>query len=210
MVPYYYHVYDGDLANTSQDPIINSPSTRREFSQLNTNARPRESNHRPGRSKKRHRSSSDSSILPERLEPAGTIQPSKGDERLEENEPGVKHRASKRHRSKSSAASRASLNVRPREKETFEKRARHKTREDRYEPKVKSSKVEKDDKERETRRSTSKRLKKNDRNKPKKDGGELMRNFSSKSIGQERLTVGIFIEHHLHVLTIGRSVHPSD
>ncbi|EHL02563.1 hypothetical protein M7I_1357 [Glarea lozoyensis 74030] len=69
----------------------------------------------------------------------------------------------------------------------FEKRARHKTREDRYEPKAKKSKQDKGQ-EKDTKRTTSRRLKKRDKNKPKKDGAELMRNFSSKSIGQDRLT----------------------
>jgi hypothetical protein len=73
--------------------------------------------------------------------------------------------------------------------ETFERRARHKTREDRYEPKKKVKKRSKDGEERSLRK---KREKKGDRKKAAKKAGEgLMRNFSSKSIGQERLTVGV-------------------
>jgi hypothetical protein len=73
--------------------------------------------------------------------------------------------------------------------ETFERRARHKTREDLYEPKKKVKKRSKDGEERSPRK---KREKKGDRKKAAKKAGEgLMRNFSSKSIGQERLTVGV-------------------
>jgi len=72
-------------------------------------------------------------------------------------------------------------------KETFEKRARHKTKEDRYEPKTKLSKS---DKTTEKKRSKSKN--KGDRKRAAKKAGEdLIRNFSSKNIGQDRLTVSV-------------------
>jgi len=71
--------------------------------------------------------------------------------------------------------------------ETFKKRARHMTREDRYEPNKRGRKSGKAD---EGRRSRIKREKKGNRKKQaKKAGEELMKNFSSKSIGQNRLTV---------------------
>jgi hypothetical protein len=73
--------------------------------------------------------------------------------------------------------------------ETFEKRLRHKTRDDRYEPKEKKKKSEKPS---EGKRSRTKREKKGDRKKAAKKAGEdLMRNFSSNRIAQERLTVSI-------------------
>ncbi|KAG9238314.1 hypothetical protein BJ875DRAFT_55722 [Amylocarpus encephaloides] len=71
-------------------------------------------------------------------------------------------------------------------KETFEKRARHKTREDRYEPKAKRQKADKiDHREREKKSGCRKK----DVRKAKKDSEELMQNFTSKNIGQERLTI---------------------
>lgn len=73
-------------------------------------------------------------------------------------------------------------------KETFEKRARHKTKEDRYESKKKRHRSEKTV---EKKRSTTKPEKKRgDRKKTAKKAGEdFIHNISSKSIGQERLTV---------------------
>lgn len=73
-------------------------------------------------------------------------------------------------------------------KETFEKRPRHKTREDKYEPKKK----EKEEKNRvsEGKSSRKKREKSGDRRKAaKKAGDELIQNFSSKNIAQDRLTI---------------------
>jgi hypothetical protein len=73
--------------------------------------------------------------------------------------------------------------------ETFEKRARHKTRDNLYEPKEKK-KQKRSEKIASTKRSTSRREIKSDKRKAAKRAGEnLMQNFSSKSIGQERLTV---------------------
>lgn len=74
-----------------------------------------------------------------------------------------------------------------RPEEIFEKRARHKTKEDRYEPKKKRQKSEKPS---EKKRPSTKPEKKSDRRKAARKAGEdLIRNFSSKNIGQERLTV---------------------
>ncbi|TEY40393.1 hypothetical protein BOTCAL_0433g00030 [Botryotinia calthae] len=69
--------------------------------------------------------------------------------------------------------------------ETFEKRARHKTREDRYDTKGKRDKAEAVDKPLRTRRE-----KRGDRKKAAKKASEdLMSNFASNKIGQDRLTV---------------------
>jgi len=74
-------------------------------------------------------------------------------------------------------------------KEVFEKRTRHKAREDLYEP-IKKYKSSRKDSEEKSRRK--KKEKKSDRRKAAKRAGEdLMHNFSSKSIGQDRLTVSI-------------------
>ncbi|KUJ24030.1 uncharacterized protein LY89DRAFT_553327, partial [Mollisia scopiformis] len=68
----------------------------------------------------------------------------------------------------------------------FERRARHKTREDKYEPRKVDKKVKKDGTERKPR----KKIEKSDRKKAaRKSGEDLMNNFSSKSIGQDRLTI---------------------
>jgi hypothetical protein len=71
--------------------------------------------------------------------------------------------------------------------ENFEKRARHKTREDRYEPKKEEKNFDRKDGE---KRPRTKRAKKGDgKRAARKAGEDLMNNFTSKSIGQERLTV---------------------
>ena len=73
----------------------------------------------------------------------------------------------------------------PQRKATYEKRARHKTREDRYDPKVKKSqKISKESKRKEKLKSKAKRQ-------VKKSGEEIMRQFASKSVAQDRLTVSL-------------------
>lgn len=75
--------------------------------------------------------------------------------------------------------------------EVFEKRARHKTREDRYEPKKEKKSFEGKDWE---KRPRTKRAKKGDEKRAARKAGEnLINNFTSKSIRQERLTVNIMI-----------------
>lgn len=72
-------------------------------------------------------------------------------------------------------------------KEVFHKRARHKTREDRYESKTVRKAHYKDD---EPERKRPKRATKNGQKKvANKSGGELMHNFKSDKISKERLTV---------------------
>ncbi|TGO76040.1 hypothetical protein BELL_0178g00120 [Botrytis elliptica] len=82
-----------------------------------------------------------------------------------------------------SFSSRSSV-VQPKQ-ETFEKRARHKTREDRYDTKRKSNKAEAVDKPIRTRRE-----RRGDRTKAaRKASKDLMSNFASNKIGKDRLTV---------------------
>ena len=70
---------------------------------------------------------------------------------------------------------------------TFERRPRHKTREDKYEPKKKEKKRNEASVD---KSSSRKREKKNGRKKAaKKPGDELIQNFSSNNISQDRLTV---------------------
>jgi hypothetical protein len=141
------------------------------------------------RKKRKHHTSSDSSLLEA---PVGVQQPLRGSGFKIENpapEPCSGHHRKKRKREASvSGTSISSASSKPKQ-ETFERRPRHKTREDRYEPK-KAKKGAKDDEE---RRFKKKKEKKGDRKKAAKKAGEdLMRNFSSKRISQERLTVGLF------------------
>lgn len=79
-----------------------------------------------------------------------------------------------------------SLAMKPKSKqETFEKRARHKTREDRYDIEIKTNKAEAVEKPIRTRRE-----KKGDRRKAiRKASEDLMISFASNKIGQTRLTV---------------------
>lgn len=144
----------------------------------------------PSRKKRKHHASSDSSLLEA---PVGVLpQPLRGSDIKTENptrEPCSNHHRKKRKREASvfgTSISSASPNPK---QEIFERRPRHKTREDRYEPKKKAKKGSKD----EERRLKKKKEKKGDRKKAAKKAGEdLMRNFSSKRISQERLTVGLF------------------
>lgn len=86
-----------------------------------------------------------------------------------------------------SGASRSSV-VQPK-RETFEKRARHKTREDRYDMKKRITKAEATEKPIKRRRE-----KRGDRKKAaRRASEELMNNFASNKIGQDRLTVSRFL-----------------
>jgi len=143
------------------------------------------------RKKRKHHTSSDSSLLEA---PVGVPpQPLRGSDFKIENpapEPCSGHHRKKRKREASVSGTSISSASSKQKKETFERRPRHKTREDRYEPKKKAKKGPKEDEE---RRLKKKKEKKGDRKKAAKKAGEdLMRNFSSKRISQERLTVGLF------------------
>lgn len=77
--------------------------------------------------------------------------------------------------------------TRPIPREIYEKRPRHKTREDRYEPKSRSRTIVVDCEKGKLR---PKRVKQGDRKKQAQQrGSDLVQNFSSKNIGSERLTV---------------------
>lgn len=145
----------------------------------------------PSRKKRKHHTSSDSSLLEA---PVGVRpQPLRESEFMTENparKPYSDHHRMKRKREASvSGTSISSASSKPKQ-EIFERRPRRKTREDRYKPKKKAQKGSKDDEE---SRPRKKKEKKGDRTKAAKKAGEdLIRNFSSKRISQERLTVGLF------------------
>jgi hypothetical protein len=74
-------------------------------------------------------------------------------------------------------------------RETFEKRPRHKTREDLYEPKNRKKNCQPSGRE---KRERTNREKKRDRKRASRRAGhDLMQNFSSDNIAQDRLTVRI-------------------
>jgi len=135
--------------------------------------------------KQRHRSSSDSSLLelaPKPISPPQIAREGVSRRKRGEEESLLPH---KRRRVEQSDLEKSEQSNAP--KESFKKRARHKTREDRYEPRKDRIKGEHREKEKEPKR---KREKQGDRkNAAKKAGEDLINNFSSKSIGQERLTV---------------------
>lgn len=145
----------------------------------------------PSRRKREHNTSPDSSLLEAPIGPKLKSQPrtiSHIQIGYPAREEGSAQPGKKQKTEHSVSGTSASSTVSPTlKKKNFEKRARHKTREDRYEPKEKVKKRRNDE---EGRRPRKKGEKKGDRNKAAKKAGEdLMRNFSSKSIGQARLTV---------------------
>jgi hypothetical protein len=145
----------------------------------------------PSQKKRKHHASSESSLLEA---PVGVPpQPLRGSDIKTANsaqELCSNHHRKKRKREASVSRTPISSASSNPKQEIFERRPRHKTREDRYEPNKKAKKGSKDDEE---RRLKKKKEKKGDRKKAAKKAGEdLMRNFSSKRISQERLTVGLF------------------
>ncbi|TVY36478.1 hypothetical protein LOCC1_G005395 [Lachnellula occidentalis] len=138
--------------------------------------------------KRKQNSSSDSSLLevPVPPKPQRSIPENRKDEPLERRQHELQiHKKRKAEPIESDTADLSDQSSPP--KETFEKRARHKTKEDRYEPKKKRHRSAKTV---EKKRSTTKPEKRRGRKKTAKEAGEdFIRNFSSKSIGQERLTV---------------------
>ncbi|EKD19282.1 uncharacterized protein L3040_009278 [Drepanopeziza brunnea f. sp. 'multigermtubi'] len=132
----------------------------------------------PSRGKRRHNSSSDSSLL------EVTVRPKSHHLKRNDPSPPTPRKKQRIDSSDSGVSIQAASLIAPRE--TFEKRPRYKTREDRYEPK-KEKRSRKND---ENKATTKKREKKGDRRKAAKRAGEdLMQNFSSNRIGQERLTM---------------------
>lgn len=147
----------------------------------------------PAQSHQRRRrgSSSDSSFLesadPKAIPNIITLSPRHliAEERMESEESAVKVR----YRSVHSDSEGSELSHHP--KETFTKRLRYKTREDLYEPKKKENK-KRSHREAADEPVRKRRKKKGDKGKAARKAGEdLMHNFSSKSIAQERLTVSL-------------------
>jgi hypothetical protein len=142
--------------------------------------------HTRSKLKRRHNSSSDSSLLEVAIKPK--LHPL-GRERSEHDitdAPSIEPK--KKRKFVSSDSDQTSISSTPRD-ESFEKRARYKTREERYEPKEKKSRNS--DHVSERKGSKRRRGKRGDRKKrAKRAGEELMYKFSSNRIGQERLTVG--------------------
>jgi hypothetical protein len=142
--------------------------------------------------KRKHKSSSDSSLL--EVSVGLKSQPLRRSNSESENRARKEESAHPPKKQKlelsESGISTSSFASPTAKREVFEKRARHKTREDRYEPKKKVKRRQNDE---EGNRPRKKREKKGDRKKAAKKAGEdLVRKFSSKSIGQERLTVSSF------------------
>lgn len=155
----------------------------------------------PIRKRKHRHSSSDSSILAEVIRPK-LRHLDKGNEETEGREKReiLSHDFRKKQKLQLSESNSWELFLDDGPpKETFERRARNKTREDKYEPKTGVQKLKKDGSERKSRRKTEKS---NRRKAPKKSGEDLMKNFSSKSIGQERLTVSMLFNYSASVLTL--------
>lgn len=143
------------------------------------------------RAKRRHNSSSDSSLLepavtPKR--PSWILEERNGKSQVSREETSFPPSQKKRKVATSTVESSMSPII---PQETFEKRARHKTREDLYDPKRKRKRGNKNDEE---KKLVTKRTKKGDGKKAAKKAGEdLMNNFTSKSIGQDRLTVSHYL-----------------
>jgi hypothetical protein len=131
-------------------------------------------------------SSSDSSLLEvplhfPRIKRGRSLSPVASNHDLEEYEQQKQHR----HRAQSLYVSKGSSGRSRPHPETFERRPRRKTREDRYEPK----KINKAQGDSEVERPRAKKIKKSRRKKDMKKGDDIMQDFSSEKIAQERLTV---------------------
>ncbi|CAG8972916.1 hypothetical protein HYALB_00001336 [Hymenoscyphus albidus] len=179
----------GDLQ--PEEPSNISESKResklaRQFAHLENHQNPAHTNRAQPKPKEKHNVSSDSSLL-EAQYTTPRVQPVKSgrEKRLTEQEQSPRPHKRCRTASTTSSSRKSSVDG-ERPKETFERRARHKTREDRYAPKAKDHKA---DKKQEKKRTTTKRAKKKNNPNPKKNGEELMRDFSSKNIGHDRLTI---------------------
>jgi len=139
----------------------------------------------PQRRKRKHHSSTDSSLLENRFIPTPRppqrvpqITTSKNQHAFSDSS-----RRSADDQSLSESLSSSSSSSSRHREEKFERRKRHKTREDKYDLKKRGT-------ESKGGKTRTKREKKGDRNRAAKKAGEdLMHKFSSKSIGQERLTV---------------------
>ncbi len=143
---------------------------------------------RLSKSKRRHNASLDSSLLEAPIRPQ--IQQLRkgelGPEICQRREDGPITRKKQKIALSEASISSHSATSGP-ATEIFEKRPRHKTREDKYEPKRKGKKSRKTGEEEMTRKKREKRG--NRKKAVKKAGEDVMQSFKSKSIGQDRLTV---------------------
>jgi hypothetical protein len=159
----------------------------------------------PTRGKRRHNSSSDSSLLgpPTRLKSQQLVKEVSRRAASDPQEDGSTPPRKKQRIASSDSGipipSSVSSNA---VQQSFEKRARHKTREDRYEPK-------KETKSKKARggKSSKKKREKSSQKAGRKSGTDLVHNFSSKSISQDRLTVSVSRLHVGPGLIVSRFVH---
>jgi hypothetical protein len=139
------------------------------------------------------KSSSDCSFLERALPsdtPPATIDTDNVMDRIEEQEESKTRRQRRKlERSISLEGSVVSLSIKPQVK-FFEKRRRHKTREDRYEPK--KALVDPKPKVNRQKKGEKKEETNSCRKVPRNNGKDLMYQFSSKSVGLDRLTVRAF------------------
>ncbi|KAL8774817.1 MAG: hypothetical protein Q9209_000756 [Squamulea sp. 1 TL-2023] len=159
--------------------------------------KPRAEGHRP---KRRRRSSSSASYL----EPA--VYPNNSDEGKQDRK-SLKTEETQRQRQHthielSSRSSSTTVDLPEKAAKTYEKRPRHKTREDRYELK-KDKKYDEIDKGRAKARDKRKKKKQG----VEKSGAALMQRFSAKNVEPERLTVSLKnltsdVYHHVKVAEV--------
>jgi len=144
----------------------------------------------PQKRKRKRHSSTDSSLLKDHIrhKPLPIQQEAQGDVALNDQyafmySPRITRHDQSQSEIVTSSGPSASIHL----KETFERQKRHKTREDRYQIKKKDNGRSKKHK-----KPRAKREKRADRKRAVKKAGEvLMQNFSSKNIGQDRLTVEV-------------------
>ncbi|KAG0650761.1 hypothetical protein D0Z07_2736 [Hyphodiscus hymeniophilus] len=164
--------------STRKKPSLDQNSFRNTFHETDTAQQ-----YQYPKQKRRHRSSSDSSLIEPVLKPEPNLRKNELKPHVEKREEPVSHQAKKRKDASSESESTAESHAR---RENFTKRDRHKTRDDRYEPRKKKHKSDKQDGERNPKK---RREKKGDKGRAsKKAGEELMNKFSSEKVSQDRLT----------------------
>ncbi|KAK0119023.1 hypothetical protein ONS96_012092 [Cadophora gregata f. sp. sojae] len=182
---------DQDDALVTGEALFKKEAKRAAQAEVPPVRAPLESAHGSGPSKRRkgHDSSSDSSVL--EVQVKSMSHQSTRDEtqhvilnqsKMYSPPPRKKQRVAS---SESGLPSHSSTPNHP--KETFEKRPRHKTREDIYEPKKKNKKRKRASGERSSRKKRERRG--GSKNAANTAGDELIQNFRSKNISQDRLTI---------------------
>jgi hypothetical protein len=149
------------------------------------------------RRKTAHKSPSESSFLEPGLILDCKTKSREGSEEFKRHDEPLRrpHKRQKVHQLSDDWLSSGCNSAIPHREEIFEKRKRHKTREDRYEPR-KKHKVSHPGDRAETRQENKngkKEKTKARRRSSKKAGEDLMHRFSSKKVGNERLTVRLSI-----------------